>query len=123
MLKYLYLCAFLGLFVLDGAAQAKDLKTRYVKDNGYVLVFEGAGGPSGYTIETQIPKLEAICYFEGSEIAREGDSVIARNAEGCEVKLSFSADAVKVKYNNFNPEVCDVCGRGMTLEGQYKKTP
>jgi hypothetical protein len=123
MIKYLSLFVFFGLLALAQPVQAKEQKTRYLKDNGYVLVHEGAGGPCAYTIETQIPKLEAICYFEGSEIAREGDSVIARNTEGCEVRLTFSGDMVKVKYNNFNPEVCDVCGRGMTLEGQYKKSP
>jgi len=110
-------------FGLAAQAGAKDAKTRYVKDNGYVLEHQGAGGPNGYTIETKIEKLEAICYFEGAEIGREGDAVIARNTEGCEVRLTYAGDTVKVKYNNFNPEVCDVCGRGMTLEGTYKKIP
>jgi|GEM_PF-5092271 len=120
LIKLLAALFFLGLFFAPGQASAK---VRYVKDNGYVDVHQGAGGPSSFTIETQIEKLEAICYFEGAEVSREAEAVIARNTEGCEVKLLFGADSVKVKYNNFNPEVCDVCGRGMTLEGTYKKAP
>lgn len=84
---------------------------------------ESAGRPRGYTIETKMENPEAICYFEGAEIAREGDVDIARNTEGCEIRLTYVGDTVKVKYNHFDKEVCDVCGRGMAFDGSYTKAP
>ncbi len=115
---------FLALLTLPTASShAKDLKIRYVKDNGYINVYDGAGGPNFYALQTKMVTPEAICYFEGSESSREENAVIAVNTEGCQIRFTFTGDTVTAEYNDFNPERCDVCGRGMTFEGVFHKMP
>jgi len=118
----LVLLASLAAFALSAApALAREAASRYVKADGHVLVYEGSGGPRSYTIETNMVSPEAICYFEGVEVGREGDSEIARNTEGCEIRLTFAGDEVSVKYFHFDKAVCDVCGSGMVFNGTYTR--